>query len=318
MIPDRKQIAQHVIKIAKKTREEIKKELEHATSIYIAFDEWQDSKSRRYIGLTARALINTEYNFYVLALRPLYDIHASSEVYASIIRSILSSYGITSKITGCASDNESIMVLTAQHLGLFRCPCVCHLFNLLFKAFFDELSKNIEFILKLAATLNRSASYSAFCENEKIKKVPTYVEIRWMSACNTILCFNDVKESITTFMESENMQPIPESQWIMLQALEPLAREYTTIIKSYESDSFGALGFFRRDLMLFQNEIHKLQCFPWATNAVKQFDEKLDFPEKKNIQIFLTVLLPLLHYSILPLNFQKFTIKISSQKLKKK
>ena len=285
-LPNRKEIANTLAQVADKTKNEIKKEMHTASSISIAFDIWEDSKSRRYLGITSRALVGFDFQNYVLALKPLYDEHLSSSIISDMIREILEEYEITSKITDCVSDNDSVMNLAAEKLHLYRCPCIAHLFNTLFKSFFKLVEKEIKNVMELSASLNRSTVYTAFCEKNHIKKVPTYVEIRWTSACSTILTLLETKDQINEFLEHEKIEQPPDDQWTKLENLVPFLTEYKTIIAFYEKDAFGATGFFQRDVLLLTAEVDKLESLEWCQPAIKSFHEKLHFLEKKHSDLF--------------------------------
>ena len=288
-IPNRKVIKKTLLEMAEKTQEAIKKELNLSSAISMAFDEWEDSKARRYLGVTCRALIALEFRSYVLALHPLYDQHLSGQVLHNIIKEILDNYEITTKVTGCVSDNESLMMLTAKQLNIFRCPCIAHFFNTLFKAFFMPIESQIHDLLTLAASLNRSTVYTAYCQQKNIRKVPTYIDIRWTSACTTLLTLLDTKEQIIEFIRQEQNREIrfvENKQWEIVEQIAPFLKEYQTIILFYEKDSFGATGFFQRDLLLIKAEIEKLNSEEWAKKSIQAFNTKLDFLSKKHSDLF--------------------------------
>lgn len=60
-LPNRKKLMIVLKKIARLTQKEINSQLVLLASNYLTFDEWTDSKQRKFLGITIRAFIEENY-----------------------------------------------------------------------------------------------------------------------------------------------------------------------------------------------------------------------------------------------------------------
>lgn len=92
--------------------------------------------------------------------------------------------------------------------------------------------------------LSRSTKYTIYTKQQNIKKVPTYSPTRWTSFCRTILTFIQTKDKLIDFCSIYTIETPSEEDWEKLEQLNDLCTEYVRIMNFFESDSFGASGFF--------------------------------------------------------------------------
>lgn len=202
-LPNRKRITNILETIAKSTNEQIKSSLVYSSSNSITFDGWTSKGNMPYIGITVRALIGNDYKDFFLDLIDIENIDQSSKILALNISQSLENYGLSSEnIVSCTTDNCNNMVTTAEYLNIWRIPCVVHMLNLIFEEFVKSSKATLLPFLKLYASLNRSTKYTIFTEPKNIKKVPSYIETRWTSLCQTILVFLETKEDVIDFCMS--------------------------------------------------------------------------------------------------------------------
>ena len=135
------------------------------------------------------------------------------------------------------------MCKTSENLNLWRIPCVLHMLNLIFKVFVESISKKITPIFDLIKYLSNSEHYENYLSRKaflglKIKKVPSYVEVRWTSFCESILILYETKPYICEFLATNKILNNIQSDY--LEKLAKLCEKYKMIVLTYEKDIFGA------------------------------------------------------------------------------
>lgn len=144
---------------------------------------------------------------------------------------------------------------TAIELQLWRIPCVLHMLNLIFQDFVKAIMPNINPIFDLIKHLTNSEIY----ENQlfqksilgiKIKKIPTYVETRWTSFCDSVITLYDTLAFVKEITPPRRF--LDQTQLDYLSRLNKLCIKYKNIILTYEEDSFGASGCFLADISLIK------------------------------------------------------------------
>ena len=141
-------------------------------------------------------------------------------------------------------------------------------------------------LITTAGSLNSSTSYTAYCSQNHIKKVPTYVETRWVSIVKMICVLVETKGYVQQYMDAEKMQPIPESLWMIIQGIKPALEVYQKIIITYESDEFGSLSYFVRDVRILSEEISPLKYYDWGQEAISCFHKKYEKIQEKYKYLF--------------------------------
>ena len=283
-LPDRKALSTLVKETSLKVIDAIKDSLSEASTLSIAIDEWTDQKMRKYLGVTARALINLNYEKFVLALEPIYSIETTAEELNSVLQEVLEKYNIKNLIRGCSTDSAAVMIALANLAGIWRCPCLCHIFNTVFEAFIDNIE--CQDIIDLVNLLNKSTKYTAFCNKYDIQKVPSYIKIRWVSICKTIISHEQTKNEVIRFLQSiEKTAFAPFALWTKVSKLVPIVKLFERIILSYENDEFGAISYFERDMQALQTEISKLSKDPSFLKGVTSFNEKKQSIYNNNIDL---------------------------------
>ena len=62
-----------MIELSRKVEEEIKKRIINFQYISISYDEWTDSSSRRFLGITAQCVNETKIEIFTLSLVPIQE-----------------------------------------------------------------------------------------------------------------------------------------------------------------------------------------------------------------------------------------------------
>ena len=143
-LPSRQQFVKEIEEISSKTQIAIKKELESLSNICIAFDEWEDSSRRRYLGITAVGTSNIRVSTYTLALVPLLETSVNASYISQCVIQTFEKYDILNKVRVVVTDSASVMIAASNFLSCDRLPCICHIFNLLIGAFLKAESSILE------------------------------------------------------------------------------------------------------------------------------------------------------------------------------
>lgn len=282
-IPSREKIIQALTNVSNYVRNKIKTYIATSSANYLTFDQWTDPRNREYLGITIRTYISGIYYDFFLDLIYLYAEINDSDVLSKEIINSLNQYNLTMEdIISCTTDNCPLMIQTADKLLSWRIPCVIHLLNRIFQCFVVNIKDRINPIFELVKFLNRSTKYQSFIDREAkrgiiIKKVPSYTEVRWTSFCDCITSLNETLNSINHLFDSKYLN---KTQTAYLHMLNKLCTNYKRIILFYESDSFGALGFFLSDMNLIITLFTELENsdFHKAVTATK---ELIDLYKKK-------------------------------------
>lgn len=270
-LPNRNGITKILEKISDITMQEIKSILLFSSSNSITFDGWSSKNGLPFLGITIRSLINYKFNDFFLDL-----IELNSETAINISQKIsnsLANYGLKlTNIISCTTDNCPTMQAVAKDLNLWRIPCVCHQLNLVFKEFIENCSDILKPFFDLLSSLSKSNKYTVWTKSEKVKKIPSYVNIRWTSFCDTVLTFLDTKESLLEFCSLNQIESPTVKEWKNLSLLRNLCTEYKRIIEFFESDSFGASGFFLCYVDIINDKLIELDktVFKTAAKSAKQ------------------------------------------------
>lgn len=259
-LPDRNKITKILSKISDLTIKEIKSNILYSCSNSITFDQWTSMANVPYLGITIRCLIDLEYKDYFLGLNELTSENLSADNLAIEVANTLKNYNLTTEnIVSCTTDNCQTMINTGEALNLWRIPCVCHILNLIFQVFVENSKNNLEPFFDLVNYLVRSTKYSLYVINQKIKKIPSYTDVRWTSFCTTILYLLEYKANIKQFC-SANQKSFPaEKDWTNLSLLSSLCKQYIEIITFFEADHFGASGYFLLYIDIIQDKFFELK-----------------------------------------------------------
>lgn len=118
------------------------------------------------------------------------------------------------------------MISVAEKLNLWRIPCIIHILNLVFETFITECKTEIDPFLNLVETLNKYTKYTILVEQNKIKKIPSYVETRW----TRILVFLETKDYMFKFCQSHK-KDFPFHKCLdKIDLLKDLCTEYLRIV----------------------------------------------------------------------------------------
>lgn len=124
-----------------------------------------------YLGITIRSLINENYKDFFLELIPLTSETSTAVEIAFKINNTFNKYNIDiNSIVSYSTDNCPTMVAVAKELNLWRSPCVCHVLNLIFKAFVEGSKDLFQPFLSLVSYLDRSTKHTIYTKKEGIKK----------------------------------------------------------------------------------------------------------------------------------------------------
>lgn len=278
MIPKREQIVIALENISKDTQNEITQLLMLSSANSITFDEWNDKRNRKYLGITMRALIDGNYmDFFLDLVRLNYETN-NSQVLADAIKKSLLNYKLNvDEIISCTTDNCALMVRTAEILDLWRIPCVCHLLNLIFQEFIISSKQMIEPIFDLINKLTESEKYQNFIERKKmqgvnVKKIPKYVSNRWTSFCDSLIVLYETKFFIKEFLGNSILNSRQEGY---LRLLQNFCQMYKCTIQTYESDQFGAIGYFLADISIIIQSLTELEETDFK-NAVINTKKKIE------------------------------------------
>lgn len=246
-LPSKFKLLKALQKISDATQHEIKERLMLSSCSCLAFDEWTDHRNRPFLGVNMRALIHGEYQDFFLDFIHLSEETNDALVLAAKIKRTLGLYGLdVEDILSCTTDNCPLMNRTSIELQLWRIPCVLHIFNLIFQEFVDGIADKIKPIFDIIKLLTNSECYENFLlrksrEGINIQKIPSYVETRWTSFCDSIII---LKETMTQIQEiiprNKMLQP---NQLNNLNRLYNICKNYKSTILTYEADKFGASGF---------------------------------------------------------------------------
>lgn len=91
-LPNREKLTKILEKISKHIRNEIASELLHSSCNYITFDEWNDKKNRKFLGITVRAYIEGQYKDYFLDLIQLFEETNDATILSNVIIQSLLKY----------------------------------------------------------------------------------------------------------------------------------------------------------------------------------------------------------------------------------
>lgn len=259
-LPDRNKITKILSKIANLTIQEIKSNIIYSSSNSITFDQWTSNANIPYLGITIRCLIESEYKDYFLGLIEITSENLSADNLAIEVSKALETYNLsTENIVSCTTDNCQTMINTSDALNILRFPCVCHILNLIFQVFVENSKINLNPFFDLVNYLTRSSKYSLYVINQKIKKIPSYTEVRWTSFCTTILYLLENKQNIKQFCLANQKNFPSEKDWINLSLLKNLCKQYIEIITFFEADHFGASGYFLLYIDILQDKFFELK-----------------------------------------------------------
>ena len=311
-LPNRKKITNILEKLSELTINEIKSNIVFSSSNSITFDGWTSKNNLSYIGITIRSLINCQYKDYFLDLVELASDSTAPEL-ALQINISLQKYDITlNNVVSCTTDNCPVMNATAKELNLLRIPCVCHILNLIFQTFVEECKSIIDPFLESISYLGRSTKYTAYVKNNKLHKVPSYIETRWTSLCKSILSLLENKQNLIDFCIQIGYTAPTYNQWEKLSKLKDLSKRYIEIMTFFEGDEFGASGFFLLYIDIIIDQFKTLENTDFeaaARKARKKINEL-----KQTHSTFWEVLSPmaLLLNPILP-----FKVLLTKQEIRK-
>ena len=243
-MPNKSKLVKILKNISQMTQKEIKKKLAYSACNCLSFDEWTDLRNRKFLGVTIRSFINMKYEDFFLDFIYFSDEINDADVLTTQIIESLAKYDLNvDDILSCSTDNCNLMCKTSENLNLWRIPCVLHMLNLIFKVFVESISKKITPIFDLIKYLSNSEHYENYLSRKaflglKIKKVPSYVEVRWTSFCESILILYETKPYICEFLATNKILNNIQSDY--LEKLAKLCEKYKMIVLTYEKDIFGA------------------------------------------------------------------------------
>lgn len=262
---DRKTLTNYVSLIARLIRNSVKSMLNAAQYVTIAFDEWTDGASRRYIGYTVHCMY--EWRFYEMTIEhfPIRQLHITGTYITQITQKVLNDYGIYNKILIACTDNGTNMVKSFNTLPFQRIPCVCHCINTFVTHFIEALRDAIFApIFSEQATLSKSTVFTQFCENMpdmSLSSIPSYTQTRWYSIYELLDHLKKMKTTIYKFYRRKRdnngqltLEELPDSEWIPIKrdlddrifnhvhSLKPFFFSIKKAYKQLESDKFGTIS----------------------------------------------------------------------------
>ena len=237
-LPSREQISEIVRGTGPFIKKEISAIFQKTSAVYISFDEWTDSMCRSYLGISSRVLIDDKYSDFVISFLPITK-SSNADNIADMIYNEIISYNIPS-VTSCVSDNCNLMNAVGNLMPFKKFPCVCHILNLIMKTFITNANNVLKPIFNMLQKIECSTLYEKFVISKKCKKVSSYCQTRWCSFCSTVI---DIKQTMAELREFHGKE-FDESIEVLTNSLIPLVESFQSIVKFYESDEFGATGFF--------------------------------------------------------------------------
>lgn len=164
-IPKREKIATASENISKDTQNEITQILKFSSANSITFDEWTDKREKKYLGITIRSFIISDYSDYFLDLIRLASEINDSTVHSNEILKCLLHYQLNvHDVISCTTDNYSLIVKTTLNLGLWGIPCLCHVLYLISQTFVLKLKDKIKPIFELINSLKRKRNISCILQ----------------------------------------------------------------------------------------------------------------------------------------------------------
>ena len=250
-LSSRASLVRTVETLALQTKQKIRCILESASIISIAVDEWQDRMKRRYLGVTAAAIVERQIRIFTLAHRPMREQHCTAEVIRKYLYEILNEYRIARKIKCAVTDNGGSVPSAfcddptdVHNLNIKRFPCICHIINIYAKTFQKHMKSDLNDFMKIRNAFD-TACFVAYLENSdsNIKKIASYTEIRWSSLYNMLHDLMELKKYIMRYNKlNKIVNEIGEEFWERLSQWFKIFGTFAKCIKLVEGNEFGLIS----------------------------------------------------------------------------
>ena len=127
-----------------KSKNLLKKRFEDVQHIALTTDCWTSCQNYSFVGITAHYLKpNFKIVSFNLAIRHLIGGHAADNL-AKYIRSIISEFKISSKVSFVVTDNAPNIINAVQELGYKSQRCFAHILNLIIVSTFTSIKETIK------------------------------------------------------------------------------------------------------------------------------------------------------------------------------
>lgn len=247
--------------VSAKIQTHLKIKLQSALHIAIAIDEWTDQCNRRYLGIQGICIFTDTYEIFTLAQSPIFEVNATANVLASIVKQNLKNYGIEMKTDYMISDTTPVMPATASLLNLKWSPCYCHVLNLVAGDFTKCISMIVSPILEIQKKLGRSTLFTQYCiqKKSKIFSIPMPTETRWYSYYSTLYAIKQLKNIIIEFLQIQKkiVMNIDDSLWEDVECLFDIYNTFRIAFNGLESDKFGTKSLVISGFRMIQKNVYE-------------------------------------------------------------
>jgi hypothetical protein len=260
-LPHRKEFTRECTEFATKTKSCLITELHHCRCLSIQYDVWSDRGKRRFIGVMCQALCDDKFYQCNLATIPVNVPKCDAKFIASELEHLLDECDLAP--TACVTDTDSSEIEAAGILsnrqkgkgkpGLTWFPCICHLLNLVLKAFLKAGVVNLKPLKHLINALGHSTVFTAICRAAKKKrtKLAQPTKIRWASHAEMVQSIIDLRDELADFIGRSRAEPLVTTAI----DLQPILAFFLTALKVFEGNEYGKLAEIRGTLIRFRADL---------------------------------------------------------------
>ena len=195
-------------------------------SLCVMIDGWSDMSLRRYLGI-GLSFFDDAAQRHVYRFLRLYggkNGHGA-EQQESALRETLTKMNISrAQVTALCSDSASVNTALAERMGLSWSPCCCHLWNLVFHNFLDNLPPQLTKILTQINKFRKKTLWVEYLaeQGSSVRNITGYVPTRWCSACACIKSFCQLGKFVSGFQEKSKCNVFSEEDFTFLESVLPL------------------------------------------------------------------------------------------------
>ena len=229
--------------IADSVRLEIKAIIQNVDYIRPSIDEWSDAMNNRYVGETIYTIYKGEWQCFVVALRKINGLHATSAEIANILTSIENDYEIALNKERFCSDNCNTMKGVANKKELYRFPCIIHFLHNVAKQYLKTETEWTVELKKFVKKLHKSSVFAGYCDSHHIQRIPTFTEVRWASISNTLIYLDTNKNHIQMYLNENKIDDMNQEFWDLVHESKTFFRTIYLCIELLEGDEFGTISY---------------------------------------------------------------------------
>jgi hypothetical protein len=278
-LPNRRQLVSIIHLLHMRIIPELIEEVQKAKFVNLAIDGWTDPCNRRYQGVTARFVSETnKVKSAVLVLKEVMEVHETGVMVRAVVDNVVEKFGLQEKIVNICTDRDSknTCAFRTHPLppGCHWIPCAAHFLNLILQHFYENAAEIVDQIFHMAATLRKRPAFTAFLQahGSTHLRLPAFSRIRWYSSTVLFTRLQQEWHLITEYCNSEDLQ-FPALQALKhITVLSQLASSFQQTELALEGDHFASGAHFMPKLLRILYNINKFATdYPKAVQAVNAY-----------------------------------------------